>query len=64
VFQRGDGRWVASITLGFDERGKQLRRTVTGKTAAEVRSRIAEVRNQIWGPQLDDATTVSQLLDR
>jgi len=64
VFLRGDGRWVASITLGFDENGKQLLRTVTGKTASEVRSRIAVVRKQIWGPQLDDATTVSQLLDR
>ena len=64
MFQRADGRWVASITLGFDPNGKQLRRTVTGKTASEVRHRMAEVRKQILGPQLDGGTTMSQLLDR
>jgi integrase len=64
VFQRGDGRWVASITVGFDENGKQRRRTVTGKTATGVCKRIAQVRKELNGPKLDDKTTVSDLIDR
>jgi len=64
VFQRGDGRWVASITVGFDENGKQRRRTVTGKTATEVRKRIAQVGKELQVPQFDDKTTVSELVDR
>jgi hypothetical protein len=28
VFQRGDGRWVGSLSLGFDQSGKRIRKIV------------------------------------
>ena len=32
IFQRADGRWTATITVGYDGNGKRKRRTVYGKT--------------------------------
>ena len=35
IYQRQDGIWVASVSLGFDGNGKRLRRTLYGKTRKE-----------------------------
>lgn len=37
VFQRGDGLWVASTSLGYNADGKHVRKTVYGKTKTEVK---------------------------
>jgi integrase len=36
VYQRADGLWCASVSLGYDAKGKRRRRTVYGKTKQEV----------------------------
>jgi integrase len=35
IYQRADGLWVGSVSLGYDENGKRLRRTVYGQTKKE-----------------------------
>src|SRR5262245_58051987 len=48
VYQRDDGRWVGSVTVGYDpETRKQQRRVVYGKTKDEVLDKILELRQQI-----------------
>ena len=66
VYQRAsDGRWIGSVTLGWDD-GKRVRKTVSAKTAAEVREKLRTVRNKLDArlPTDDDNVTVNQLLDR
>ena len=66
VYQRAsDGRWIGSVTLGWDD-GKRVRKTVSAKTAAEVREKLRTVRNKLDAglPMDDDNITVDQLLDR
>jgi integrase len=46
VYQRAsDGRWIGSVTLGWDD-GKRVRKTVSAKTAAEVREKLRMVTKQ------------------
>ena len=41
ITKRADGRWMARISLGFDDRtGKRLRKSVYGATQSEVRSKL------------------------
>ena len=35
VSERPDGTWLGQVTTGYDENGKQKRKTVYGKTQAE-----------------------------
>lgn len=39
------GRWVGSVTIGYDDEGKQIRRHVTGKTKALAAARLREVQS-------------------
>ena len=64
VFRRVDGRWVGEITVGFNEAGRQKRRTVYGNTQAEVRQKLDELRQQAREGTLDETTmTVGGLAD-
>jgi integrase len=66
VYQRAsDGRWIGSVTLGWND-GKRVRKTVSAKTAAEVREKLRAVRKKLDAglPMDDDNITVDQLLDR
>lgn len=40
IFQRKDGRWAGSVTLGYDADGKINRKTVYGKSKMEVINKI------------------------
>lgn len=40
IFQRGDGRWSAMITIGANAAGKRVRKTVYGETKAEVQEKL------------------------
>src|SRR5436853_519791 len=66
VFQRGDGRWVGSISLGYSEPGRRKRRTVYGATKQEVLDELDRLRGDARTGNLPDAggLTVGQLLDR
>ncbi|MPZ99500.1 MAG: tyrosine-type recombinase/integrase [Dehalococcoidia bacterium] len=47
LYQRADGRWEATLHLGWGPDGKRLRRKVVAKTKAEAASRIAQVRREV-----------------
>jgi integrase len=40
IFQRGDGRWCARVTIGYDANGKRKRRDVYGWTKKEVQDKL------------------------
>ena len=67
VYKRAsDGRWVGAVTLGYDDRGKRIRKTVSATTKAAVFERLRAVQRQVSEglPVPDDRVTVSELLDR
>ncbi|CAN5671295.1 site-specific integrase [soil metagenome] len=47
IYQRHDGIWYASITVGYDEDGKQIRKYVSGGSQAEVRAKIDKLKGQL-----------------
>lgn len=66
VFEREDGLWVGSVSLGYTEAGKRNRRTVYGATKREVLDELDRLRSEARVGNLPDAggLTVGQLLDR
>jgi integrase len=46
VFQRADGLWAGSISLGFDQQGKRIRKYVYGSTQKEVNEKLDELKQQ------------------
>lgn len=47
VYQRKDGLWVGSVSLGYDESGKIKRKVVYGKSRMEIANKINELTNRI-----------------
>lgn len=41
VYQRADGKWVASVTIGTDSDGKRIRKVFYGKTKTEVAMKMS-----------------------
>jgi integrase len=66
VFEREDGLWVGSISLGYTESGKRKRRTVYGATKKEVLDELDRFRSEARVGNLPDAggLTVGHLFDR
>ncbi len=67
VYQRAsDGRWVGAITLGFNDAGRPVRKTVSAKAADEAKKKLRAVQRQVDDglPAPDDRMTVKQLLAR
>lgn len=46
VYQRPDGLWAAQVTVGYDGQGKRRRRTVYGRTKAEVLRKLADLQHE------------------
>lgn len=46
IYQRPDGRWCARLSLGFDKDGNRQRKTVYGKTQAEVLAKLDQMKDQ------------------
>ena len=46
IYMRSDGRWAASLTVGY-EGGRRIRRTLYGKTQAVVRERLQQAREDV-----------------
>jgi integrase len=64
IFQRGDGRWVASLSLP-SVGGKRQRRTVYGATYEEVRDKARDVRKLLdLGVTPSAGLRVDQFLER
>jgi len=63
LFQRRDGRWQADLTVGYDENGKQLRKSLYGRTQEEARTKLDAFKQQRGTLRLD-RETVSGFLER
>ena len=64
--QRADGTWEGRLTIGYDPgTGKPVRKSVYGKTQAEVRKKMTATQRAIDNGtyQAPDKTTVSEWLD-
>jgi integrase len=46
IFEREDGQWVGSISLGYDGQGRRRRPTVYGDTKAEVIEKLRALQNE------------------
>lgn len=66
IFQRHDGRWVATITVGYADNGKRRRRDFYGWTKKEVQDKLTRVQTAKLDGMLaaPDKSTVGQFLDR
>lgn len=65
VFQRTDGNWAGEVTTGYDENGKQKRKTVYGKTQAEALAKIAEIKQRLAnGTYSDTKLTLKAYIER
>lgn len=64
VYQRADGVWCASVSMGYDGNGKRKRRVVNGKTKQEVQQKLRELQIAADRGQLPAANriTVGQFL--
>ena len=47
IFQRKDGRWVGTITVGYDEKGQQKKKSVYGKNQTDVAKKLSEISGRI-----------------
>src|SRR5262245_49374637 len=67
IYQRPDGRWVASVMVGRTAAGKPDRRGVYGKTRAEVQKRLDGLRRRsaaglLWDRRVERDTVEALLL--
>ena len=54
IFQRkSDGKWVGSLTIGYDDKGRQKRKVVYGKNRTEVVMKLAEISGRIKSDSYD-----------
>lgn len=62
IFQRKDGRWCATFSLGYDSNGKMNKKTLYGKTQKEVREKLEKFKNQykLQNGNIDEKTTVEE----
>ena len=47
IFQTKDGKWLGQVTVGYKEDGKPKRKTFTGRTRAEVATKMASDLNTV-----------------
>jgi len=63
--KRKDGRWQASLTIGYDAAGKQVRKYVVGRTQAEARSKLDALKREHHAGRLTiEDSTAATYLDR
>jgi integrase len=55
IFQRGDGLWVAVVSLGYKENGRRRRKTVYGSTKEEVAKKLRKLQVKADAGRLRDA---------
>lgn len=64
IYQRGDGYWVGSVELGWENR-RRRRKTVSGRTKADVVEKLKAVRKQLdtTGTVATNVPTLAAWLD-
>ncbi|MWA01559.1 tyrosine-type recombinase/integrase [Actinomadura sp. LD22] len=64
IYKDGD-RWRGAIHLGYDDKGRRVRKKVSGRTRAEVAEKLRKLRKLVdAGTVPDDKVTVKAFLDR
>lgn len=65
-FREADQQWVGSVSLGYDGNGKRKRRTVYGKTKAEVAEKLRKLQNDAADGTMSDSgkLTVGEFVQR
>ncbi len=53
IYKRKDGRWAGYVSIGFDESGKPLRKTIYGKSQTEVAKKLCEISGRIKSNSYD-----------
>jgi len=48
IYQRKDGRWCGSVTVGYKTNGTPIRKDVYGKTRSEVAQKVASMTNDVF----------------
>jgi integrase len=67
IYQRSaDGLWCGVALLGYDIRGRMIRKTVTAKSRAEVTRKLAQLRRQVDAGKVSTVKTptLSELMKR
>jgi integrase len=66
IFQRADGLWVGTISLGYDGAGKRKRRTVYGDSKADVQAKVRSLQTSADAGTLGDVDrlTVGEFMTR
>ena len=64
IFQRSNGQWVGSITIGYNEDGVQQKKTVYGKSRMEVESKLAIYSDRLKSNSFEklENSTASELM--
>lgn len=62
IYQRADGRWIASVESGYEAAGRR-RRTVSAKTRREVAIKLRALQEEIAKGVHSGDTTLAQWLD-
>lgn len=44
IYQRSDGLWICEITLGYDDNGKRIRKTVSSKDIEKLKKKLNDLR--------------------
>ena len=47
LYQRADGTWCATISVGYDSQGKRKRRTIFGESKQDVQNKLAKLANEV-----------------
>ncbi|WP_339156569.1 tyrosine-type recombinase/integrase [Actinomadura luteofluorescens] len=64
IYRDGD-RWRGAVSVGYDDKGRRVRKKVSGRTRAEVARKLKEVREAVdTGTVPDDRITVKAFLER
>jgi integrase len=66
IYERADGLWEAKVSLGYDGNGKRIRKTVYGKTKAEVQEKLRKLQGEALSGLLAESNcqTSAELLNR
>ncbi len=59
IFQREDGLWCASLSLGYSDTGKRRRRIVYGKSKRDVQEKLRRLHDDSVTGRLTDAPTLA-----
>ena len=65
IYRRADGRWVGSLDLGRDAKGKRRRHVVYGQLRREVVAKLEDARSRLAAdePVRDARTTVASFIN-